>query len=78
MIFPWVVDGKRLRSPTNTKDIMSDNRIICHSNKITLVLNEEVVAREQVFIAEKLADLINKLYQQDIKVEDFSNDESCW
>jgi hypothetical protein len=57
---------------------MNDNRIICHGNKITLVLSEEEMQHWQKSIAIDIADMISSSYNKNIKVEDFNvEDNRC-
>lgn len=54
------------------------NRIICHSNKITIILSEENLQKWQKSIAIDIADLISSDYSKNIKVEDFNEaSERC-
>jgi hypothetical protein len=57
---------------------MSDNRIICHGNKITVILSEEEMQQWQQSIAIDIADMISSDYKKSIKVEDFNaGDNRC-
>ena len=57
---------------------MGNNRIICHSNKITIVLTEDEMRQYQKEIAKNISSMMLTDYQQQIRVEDFNSEEDGW